>query len=87
MPWVQVHEAHEEVQSDGSRRGNDEVGKDVVAYGFLSLGIAELYDDYVEGCKCCVGHYDSVHDHAPEEHLLRSLRSIAHRQDKLHAYK
>ena len=39
MPGVQIHEGHEEVEADGGSGGDDEVGEDVVADGFLGFRV------------------------------------------------
>lgn len=85
MPWVEVHEGHEEVEADGGGGGDDEVGKCVVADGFGRVAMFELVDNDIDGGEGCVCHDDAVADHAPEEHLLGTLRAVAHGEDELHA--
>lgn len=85
MPGVEVHEGHEEVKTDSGCRRNDEIGEGVVSDCLWRVVIFELVDDDVDRCKGRIGHDDSVADHTPEEHLLGTLRTVAHGQDELHA--
>ena len=85
MPWIQVHEGHEEVETNRCRSRDNEVGKNVGTDRLFRLRILELDNDNVEGSEGSVSHDDTIHDHTPEEHLLGTLGSVTHRQDELHA--
>lgn len=85
MPRIQVHEGHEEVETNRRPHRDNKVGEDISPYCLWCFWIFELDDDDVEGGEGSVRHDDTVHDHTPKEHLLGSLGSITHRQDELHA--
>ena len=72
MPGVEVKEGHDEVETDGGGRGDDEVGEEVVAEFKVCRGRFELDDYDVQGCEGGVGHYDRVDDYAGHEHPLGS---------------
>ncbi len=84
MPWIQIEEGAEEIQSNRRRKGDGEVSKDVIPK--LSIGVfgfGELAHDDVDRGEGGVDHDYTVDHHTGEIQLLRSLRSIPHTQYKL----
>ena len=45
----------------------------------------ELNNDNIDASKGCVCHDDAVSNQRAHEHLLRALRSVAHREYELQA--
>ena len=72
MPWVEVEERHEEVESYGRAGADDEVGEDIVTKVEGCSWAFELGNDNIDGCEDCVGHYNGVYDKARHEHFLGS---------------
>lgn len=88
MPWVQVDERDEEVQSNGRASRDDEICEDVVAeLEALTLPVRrqELSDHNVKRRESGVCHDDTVEGHAEEIHPLGTLWSVAHRKNELYA--
>ena len=83
MPWVEVEKGHHEVETDGRAGADDQVGEEIVAH-LQVVGFFELFDDDEDGAECRVCHYYAVDEHGAEEHLLRSLWTIAHGENELH---
>lgn len=84
MPWVEIQEAHDEVDADGRDGGDNHVGEDVVAEFDLGTWILEcLYHDEERG-EGRVCHDETIHNHARQVHLLRALWSITHTENELH---
>ena len=79
MPWIEVHERHEKVQTNRCCGRDDQIREDVVANRFLGFGILELLHNNEDRGESRVGHDNAVSGHTRQEHLLGSLRSVTHR--------
>lgn len=77
VPWVEVEEGHQKVDSNRGCHGDDEVRENVIADCEV-FGFEDLADDDVETGENVVGHDDRVNYHRSHVNPLCTLRSISH---------
>ena len=85
MPWLEIEERHEEVETVRGDRGDDEVGEDVVTDRdcvIIRVG-CKLRDDDVHTGECGIHHDDGKDDHTGKVQLVGALRSVTQRHDEL----
>lgn len=77
MPWVEVKEGHQEVETNCGAGANDQVCEDVVAEVEGGVFRFKLGDDDIDGGEDCVCHYYGVYYNAGHEHFLGSGGRLA----------
>lgn len=68
VPRVEVEKGHEEVETEGTSHGDDQVGEDVVSQVkvrvvFVGVFGFDLANDDEDCCECGVDHYHGVDYH------------------------